>query len=93
MKRAVTLLAAASLLGVATSALAQEPAAATGERLSQDEVIYFVLPDRFANGDPNNERIPQWKPYSPPERTTLIFDEDLRVESDPRASFRQYWKP
>ena len=51
MKRAVTLLAAASLLGVATSALAQEPAAATGERLSQDEVIYFVLPDRFANGD------------------------------------------
>ncbi|MEL7737971.1 carboxylesterase family protein [Citromicrobium bathyomarinum] len=46
-----------------------------------------------ANGDPNNERIPEWKPYSPPERTTLIFDEDLRVESDPRASFRQYWKP
>ena len=55
MKRAVTLLAAASLLGVATSALAQEPAAATGERLSQDEVIYFVLPDRFANGDPAND--------------------------------------
>ncbi|MEL7739642.1 alpha-amylase family glycosyl hydrolase [Citromicrobium bathyomarinum] len=55
MKRAVTLLAAASLLGVATSALAQEPAAATGERLSQDEVIYFVLPDRFANGDTAND--------------------------------------
>ena len=46
-----------------------------------------------ANGNPNNDRIPEWKPYSPPERTTLIFDEDLRVESDPRASFRQYWKP
>src|SRR3954451_12003397 len=25
-------------------------------RLSQDEVIYFLLPDRFANGDPVNDR-------------------------------------
>lgn len=26
------------------------------DRLPQDEVIYFVLPDRFANGDPGNDR-------------------------------------
>ncbi len=26
------------------------------DRLAQDEVIYFVLPDRFANGDPSNDR-------------------------------------
>lgn len=26
------------------------------ERSSQDEIIYFVLPDRFANGDPSNDR-------------------------------------
>jgi len=26
------------------------------ERLPQDEVIYFLLPDRFANGDPANDR-------------------------------------
>jgi len=25
-------------------------------RLPEDEVIYFVLPDRFENGDPNNDR-------------------------------------
>ncbi len=25
-------------------------------RLPQDEVVYFVLPDRFANGDPGNDR-------------------------------------
>ena len=25
-------------------------------RLPQDEVIYFVLPDRFENGDPSNDR-------------------------------------
>ena len=46
-----------------------------------------------ANGDPNNERVPQWKPYSPPERATMIFDDNLRVEDDPRATFRRYWGP
>ena len=45
-----------------------------------------------ANGDPNNERVPQWKPYSAPQRTTMIFDQDLRVEDDPRAEFRKYWR-
>lgn len=35
------------------------PAAALAEvraRLPEDEIIYFVLPDRFANGDPRNDR-------------------------------------
>ena len=45
-----------------------------------------------ANGDPNNERVPEWKPYSAPQRTTMIFDQDLRVEDDPRAEFRKYWR-
>lgn len=26
------------------------------DRLPQDEVVYFLLPDRFANGDPSNDR-------------------------------------
>ena len=26
------------------------------ERLPEDEVIYFLLPDRFENGDPSNDR-------------------------------------
>ena len=26
------------------------------ERLPQDEVIYLLMPDRFANGDPANDR-------------------------------------
>ena len=41
--------AAASLVG---SALAQD----YRERLPQDEVIYFLLPDRFENGDAANDR-------------------------------------
>ncbi|NYT42267.1 alpha-amylase [Sphingomonas sp. R-74633] len=48
MKLAVALLAT----------IAAMPAAAQDyrARLPQDEVIYFVLPDRFANGDPANNR-------------------------------------
>jgi len=31
-------------------------AASYRDRLPQDEVIYFLLPDRFENGDPSNDR-------------------------------------
>ena len=37
-------------------AVAQQAAPAFRERLPQDEVIYFLLPDRFENGDPANDR-------------------------------------
>ena len=52
----------AALLGGCAAATAQAgpPAAASlqsvRDRLPEDEVIYFVLPDRFANGDPSNDR-------------------------------------
>ena len=39
--------------------LASAPAAATPDyraRLPQDEIIYFVLPDRFENADSRNDR-------------------------------------
>ncbi len=43
---------------LALALLSAAPAAAQDfrARLPQDEVIYFVLPDRFANGDPSNDR-------------------------------------
>ena len=44
---------------IATTALALAAAAATPSyrsRLPEDEVIYFLLPDRFENGDPSNDR-------------------------------------
>ncbi len=51
-------------IGLRAAALAAllcgAPAAAQGGdyrgRLVQDEVIYFLLPDRFENGDPSNDR-------------------------------------
>lgn len=44
------MLFALSLLAAASSPDAYR------SRLPQDEVIYFVLPDRFENGDPSNDR-------------------------------------
>lgn len=40
----------------AANATAAVPLAAVRARLPQDEVIYFLLPDRFDNADPRNDR-------------------------------------
>ena len=39
-------------------------------------------------GDPNNEQIPQWDPYTPEHRATMIFDVPPRVEIDPSSRLR-----
>jgi glycosidase len=51
--------ASIALLGwvsACAAASAQAPDGGFRQRLPQDEVMYFVLPDRFANGDPSNDR-------------------------------------
>ena len=56
-QRAATAMAVV-LAAAASSTLAQPPADVLSElrqRPPQDEVIYFALPDRFANGDPSND--------------------------------------
>ncbi len=52
-----------SAVAMGLAAVLGAPAAAQGEgegqyrsRLAQDEIIYFVMPDRFENGDPANDR-------------------------------------
>ncbi len=52
MRKAILLLALAGGFAHAPAAAAPDVRA----RLPQDEVIYFVLPDRFENGDPSNDR-------------------------------------
>ena len=44
------------IAAAALTLLAATPTADYRARLPQDEVIYFVLPDRFENGDPSNDR-------------------------------------
>ena len=49
----------AALTALALLAAASSPGGAAADyraRLPQDEVIYFLLPDRFENGDPANDR-------------------------------------
>lgn len=56
-----TLMTAASLLAImacspTTQAVSQPQIIPGEQRLPQDEIIYFVMPDRFENGDPGNDR-------------------------------------
>jgi glycosidase len=44
------------MIAAALTLLAATPAADYRARLPQDEVIYFLLPDRFENGDTSNDR-------------------------------------
>src|SRR3546814_12321301 len=60
MKSGLATLAVALACVATQPVLAQTAAAAANhkaiERPIQDELIYFVMPDRFANGDPGNDR-------------------------------------
>ena len=49
-------LSAALLLGLASATPDPGVVAAMRARLPEDEIVYFVLPDRFENGDPSNDR-------------------------------------
>ena len=56
MRRPLCLaLLAAAVLPSSASVAAPSPVASYRDRLPEDEVIYFVLPDRFENGDPAND--------------------------------------
>jgi glycosidase len=59
------------LAGLALCACASVCFAASDyrDRLAEDEIVYFVLPDRFANGDPANDR-----GGLPGDRLTTGFD-------------------
>jgi neopullulanase len=52
VKKCILLLMGSAWLSAATAAAAQDYRA----RLPEDEVIYFLLPDRFENGDASNDK-------------------------------------
>ena len=47
--------AVAAMSSAAPAHATKAPQDAVRERPAEDEVIYFLLPDRFANGDPSND--------------------------------------
>jgi para-nitrobenzyl esterase len=58
-----------------------------------------LMADRLASawvafaktGDPNNPQIPHWPTYDAKMRATMVFDNDTRVENDPRPEIRAFW--
>jgi para-nitrobenzyl esterase len=42
-------------------------------------------------GNPNNAKIPKWEPYDTAKRATMIFDNNVRAENDPRGEIRKFW--
>jgi para-nitrobenzyl esterase len=43
-------------------------------------------------GDPNNDKLPHWPAYDATTRATMVFDNDTRVENDPRGEMRRFWE-
>jgi para-nitrobenzyl esterase len=39
-------------------------------------------------GDPNNAKVPKWPTFNLETRPTMIFDDSVRVENDPRGKQR-----
>jgi para-nitrobenzyl esterase len=42
------------------------------------------------NGDPNNKHVPHWPTFDLKNRSTMIFDDTVRVQNDPRGDERRY---
>jgi para-nitrobenzyl esterase len=42
--------------------------------------------------NPNNAKTPNWPAYDSAKRATMIFDNETRVENDPRAEIRKFWQ-
>jgi para-nitrobenzyl esterase len=40
-------------------------------------------------GNPNHSRLPEWRPYTLPDRATMLFDADSKLENDPRGAERR----
>ena len=43
-------------------------------------------------GNPNNPKTPNWPAYDIAKRATMVFDNNTRVENDPRSEIRKFWE-
>ncbi|MGA7711979.1 MAG: carboxylesterase/lipase family protein [Rhizomicrobium sp.] len=44
------------------------------------------------SGNPNNKALPQWKPYTLPNRETMVFNLPPMLETDPRGEQRRFFE-
>ena len=68
--------------------------------LTGDSPTRFALAEKMSQtwlafartGNPNNERIPNWPPYSADQRPTMMFDNQCMAENDPYRAERLAWE-
>ncbi len=61
----------------------QKRAQALADAVSESYIAYA------RNGDPNNRAVPNWPHFDLQNRPTMIFDDKVRVENDPRKPQRE----
>jgi len=44
------------------------------------------------HGDPNHAALPEWAPYTLPQRQTMVFDDTPRMQDDPRGGERKLYQ-
>ncbi len=44
------------------------------------------------HGDPNHAGIPAWRPYTLPQRQTMVFDDESSLQDDPRGGERRLYE-
>jgi len=43
-------------------------------------------------GNPNHKGLPEWRPYTLPERATMLFDAETKLANDPRGDERRLFE-
>jgi para-nitrobenzyl esterase len=43
------------------------------------------------HGNPSTPKLPRWSAYAPPERATMVFDDECAVVNDPHREIRELW--
>jgi len=72
-----------------------DSAAITGDRPDRHELAASVSEAWIAfarTGDPSHPEIPHWKPYTVPDRDTMILDVPCRATKDPAREERLAWE-
>ncbi len=41
------------------------------------------------SGTPNHPEVPEWRPYTLPDRATMVFDTESKLQNDPRGAERR----
>ena len=62
----------------------QKRARAMADAISESYIAFA------RNGDPNNKHVPRWPTFDLTNRSTMIFDDTVRVQNDPRGDERRY---